>query len=190
MLRLLTAPVPSPHHPHHQRHQRHQHHHTAAASRFLNNVSFPTPATTTTTFLVSNLFVCFFLPALYSQLNHIILGAQFKGSEFQTIKGHCEWRPQQHIAQRTFLWHDTFLVSLHSELSSVVSWHKLEIDKNLFNICQLQNTLLFHSGLANYSILKGDLIAFISKCRRSYSFVRHDKMYENRIRYHGNEILL
>ena len=49
----------------------------------------------------------------------------------------------------------TWHFSLHSELSSShVSWHKLEIDnRNLFNICQLKNTLLyfdyFTPGLAN-----------------------------------------
>ena len=39
----------------------------------------------------------------------------------------------------------TWHFSLHSELnSSHVSWHKLEIDnRNLFNICQLKNTLLY-----------------------------------------------
>ena len=39
----------------------------------------------------------------------------------------------------------TWHFSLHSELSSShVSWHKLEIDnRNLFNICQLKNTLLY-----------------------------------------------
>ena len=155
MLRLLTAPVPSPHHHHHQRHQRHQHHHIAAASRFLNNVSFPTPATTTTTFLVSNLFV--FSPrfVLSTQSYHLGFTVQRIGVPDDQGSLWVKATATHRTTHFPLTWH----FSLHSELSSShASWHKLEIDnRNLFNICQLQNTLLFHSGLANnnFSYSKG-----------------------------------
>ena len=123
---------------------------------FLNNVySQRSPATTATTVFSTKLFVFSFSFQLCT-LKLIISSSWLHRSKRQIRRSRSTWEERPHMLSNT-------------EHSLHVSWHKLEIDnRNLFNICQLQNTLLFHSGLANnFSCSKG------SRLRAGYEGFPH-----------------